>query len=254
MAYNENAHPERQLGTGEEHFQTSELTRCTYHAQVEIQPEFLTSGLADAVSEEHFPRHSSPTALTGYASTNPSSGYDIGRHVSTSRRQPPARRHTVWGQVDQGTRYLATSLIEHLTQDHSAAEELAQAPDLLQALLGLNIGYRLHAEKRFRHMLQLGLIRVINGRLDVLYDRETALGHPFVHRNIPRVIRAGVVARDGSVCRLCGQTIGEAEPIDLDHIVPVVAGGENAASNLRVTHRLCNRRRPADGGTGEVRS
>ena len=85
MAEIESAHPERQLGTGKWSEPTT-ITNTQYHAYDGNQSDFRLNRLADAVSEEHFPRHSSPTALAGYASTNPSALYDTGAIASTFSR------------------------------------------------------------------------------------------------------------------------------------------------------------------------
>lgn len=42
-------------------------------------------------------------------------------------------------------------------------------------------------------------------------------------------------------CYLCGHEL--ADPIELDHVVPLALGGAHAMTNLLPTHRTCNRRK-----------
>lgn len=49
--------------------------------------------------------------------------------------------------------------------------------------------------------------------------------------------RLEILARDGEVCRYCGQTEG---PFHIDHIVPVSRGGSNRDDNLCVACAPCN--------------
>jgi 5-methylcytosine-specific restriction endonuclease McrA len=62
-----------------------------------------------------------------------------------------------------------------------------------------------------------------------------------------RIIREGVAR----VCGICGLPIDVTLPrqhpgsLELDHIVPRVYGGGDEPSNLRPTHRRCNRQRGA---------
>lgn len=57
------------------------------------------------------------------------------------------------------------------------------------------------------------------------------------NRNIPMQIRAAVVARDGGVCRYCGDVSG---PFHLDHVQPFSRGGEHTHENLVVACVACN--------------
>ncbi|HYG12339.1 MAG TPA: hypothetical protein VD835_20520, partial [Pyrinomonadaceae bacterium] len=173
MRVYENAHPEGQLGTGEAHEQSIGLTVTPYHALCGTASEFRIKRLADTADRVNFPRHPLSAAQKAEASTNLQPRYDIVRGDSTSTRRQQ-RRHTIWGQFDELSRYLATGLIRYLERTAGAAESLATSPDLLRAILGLNLGR--NAETRLKRLLDLGLIRVINGRLDVLYDRDSVLG------------------------------------------------------------------------------
>ena len=63
--------------------------------------------------------------------------------------------------------------------------------------------------------------------------------------SIPKNLRLTIIARDGRICRLCGDFVGRTSDIDVDHIVPVARGGRTEAVNLQVTHESCNRRKGA---------
>jgi len=61
---------------------------------------------------------------------------------------------------------------------------------------------------------------------------------------MPSYLREAVIARDGLVCRLCGDPV-ERTDIHLDHIVPFSLGGPTTVDNLQVTHSTCNVRKGA---------
>jgi 5-methylcytosine-specific restriction endonuclease McrA len=55
-----------------------------------------------------------------------------------------------------------------------------------------------------------------------------------------------VIARDGHRCGICGRPVDASlrrpDPgsLSIDHIVPVIAGGDDALGNLQVAHLGCN--------------
>lgn len=51
--------------------------------------------------------------------------------------------------------------------------------------------------------------------------------------------RYEILKRDNFVCVLCGNTAKEAR-LEIDHIIPVVNGGDNNFDNLRTLCVLCN--------------
>lgn len=64
-------------------------------------------------------------------------------------------------------------------------------------------------------------------------------------------LRGYILGRDNATCRYCGRTgtlDGDPDEDDwnIDHYLPVWAGGETVASNLRLACRACN---AAKGGT-----
>ena len=56
---------------------------------------------------------------------------------------------------------------------------------------------------------------------------------------VQRVQREEVIARDQSICYLCGR-FAERDDIHIDHIVPISRGGNGTLENLAVTHSHCN--------------
>lgn len=56
---------------------------------------------------------------------------------------------------------------------------------------------------------------------------------------IERIDRAAIIERDNSTCYLCGDAVA-TDDIHLDHVIPLAAGGEHSAANIRVTHARCN--------------
>lgn len=66
---------------------------------------------------------------------------------------------------------------------------------------------------------------------------------------IPSEIREAVLTRDGATCRYCGTTTG---PFEMDHVVPVIAGGCSDGGNLVTACRPCNGKKgprtPAEAG------
>lgn len=52
-------------------------------------------------------------------------------------------------------------------------------------------------------------------------------------------MRAAVIKRDGLVCYLCRRRIIE-EHVHIDHVIPVVRGGQTAIDNLAVACAPCN--------------
>lgn len=72
---------------------------------------------------------------------------------------------------------------------------------------------------------------------DILRERGMSLSRHRGTRLLP-----AVAERDNWICHLCG---GKVEPKDatVDHLIPVVHGGEATMENLKLAHRICNKRR-----------
>ena len=54
-----------------------------------------------------------------------------------------------------------------------------------------------------------------------------------------------LLMRDGEVCHICGQGRADADPFEVEHIVPKLrgrkGGGGDDLANLAIAHRSCNR-------------
>ena len=61
---------------------------------------------------------------------------------------------------------------------------------------------------------------------------------------VEKIDRQYVIARDKSICHICGKRVPAGE-IELDHLVPLSRGGDHTHDNVAVSHRVCNRRRGA---------
>lgn len=68
---------------------------------------------------------------------------------------------------------------------------------------------------------------------------------------IPRWVRAAVLRRDGSLCRLCGEMIADGSARHLDHRRPWSKGGDSTVENLQVAHARCNLRKGARWQDGD---
>ncbi len=76
--------------------------------------------------------------------------------------------------------------------------------------------------------------------------------------NIPAALRRSVIQRANNCCEYCGiSQIGQVATFHIDHVIPVVAGGETTAENLALACVSCSlrkgaRQKLADSETGEV--
>lgn len=65
--------------------------------------------------------------------------------------------------------------------------------------------------------------------------RRARIRVAFVEHVEPRVL----LERDGGVCGICDEPVSDR--FDVDHIVPLAAGGEHSYANTRIAHPSCNR-------------
>lgn len=77
-------------------------------------------------------------------------------------------------------------------------------------------------------------------RKDAIYRgaalrRARMLGAP----NVEKIDRSAIFERDKGVCHICSATV-DPEKYHLDHVIPLVLGGDHTASNLKVAHPRCN--------------
>lgn len=66
-----------------------------------------------------------------------------------------------------------------------------------------------------------------------------------------RETRRRIYARDGGLCRHCGEAV-RLRACHIDHILPLWRGGSNADSNLRVLCRVCHILRDDPGHRGMI--
>jgi hypothetical protein len=79
------------------------------------------------------------------------------------------------------------------------------------------------------------------------FSKKEAASAGFTRDALPPSIRFAVLQRDGFRCRYCGQGTQSNPPVELevDHIVPVAAGGNNDLGNLVASCVSCNRGKSA---------
>jgi len=70
------------------------------------------------------------------------------------------------------------------------------------------------------------------------------IGRDDNHR-APGKVRQRVFDREHGRCHLCEQPIQPGEKWDLDHVVALINGGENAEPNLKPAHRKCHKDKTA---------
>ena len=63
-----------------------------------------------------------------------------------------------------------------------------------------------------------------------------------MRKKVPISIRRQVFERDNNICQFCQST----EDLEIDHITPVILGGDNSLENLRTLCRICNGKRNAE--------
>ena len=67
-------------------------------------------------------------------------------------------------------------------------------------------------------------------------------------------VRWEVLERGGRTCAVCGRGAGRGVKLEVDHIVPVSAGGGDEVENLRVLCAGCNRGRGSGKSVGKGRT
>lgn len=85
-------------------------------------------------------------------------------------------------------------------------------------------------------------VKAYNARVGYYPRRQARLRAISYGRNTDNYSREDIIRRDNSICHICG---GSVEPRDLtlDHVIPLALGGDDIASNVKVAHRECNRRK-----------
>ena len=57
--------------------------------------------------------------------------------------------------------------------------------------------------------------------------------------------RVALFQRHGGVCHICGGKIAAREAWELEHVIPLALGGDDAPANLRPAHVKCHRGKTA---------
>lgn len=83
--------------------------------------------------------------------------------------------------------------------------------------------------------------RISEKQLLTKYDRPRARRTP-----IAQSLRYEILNRDGFKCRLCGRSsAADGVKLEVDHIVPVYAGGNDESTNLQTLCEDCNKGKSA---------
>lgn len=61
-----------------------------------------------------------------------------------------------------------------------------------------------------------------------------------------RIDRQTVWERDEGICGICGEA-ADRNDWHMDHVIPVIRGGEHTMENVQVSHPTCNRKKGARG-------
>lgn len=78
---------------------------------------------------------------------------------------------------------------------------------------------------------------------EVMYERNAARRARLLNAPvIEKINRQKIIERDRSICHICKKRVNSRE-ITLDHLIPLIKGGEHTERNLAVAHRSCNSRR-----------
>ena len=80
-------------------------------------------------------------------------------------------------------------------------------------------------------------------------SRKAAAAHArrrasFYTEVIEDVSRDEIAERDGHTCHICGLWVSVHE-MTLDHVVPLIKGGEHTKENIKLAHGECNSRKGA---------
>ena len=63
-------------------------------------------------------------------------------------------------------------------------------------------------------------------------------------KRLSKTEREAILQQYGGVCYICGWAIEGA--FDVDHVIPLAAGGTNEIDNLAPVHKSCHRRKTAE--------
>jgi hypothetical protein len=82
-----------------------------------------------------------------------------------------------------------------------------------------------------------------------LSTKEDSWHSPWPSRNVSVAMKNIVLSRDKCTCVICGSKT----KLEIDHVVPVSAGGKSEVSNLQTLCRSCNRRKHASVANATIK-
>lgn len=122
-----------------------------------------------------------------------------------------------------------------------SAEEISND---LEGKTGIKITNR-HLQRLLR---KLGIIRSFSDAFNLAIKKgrksyahlKKSIKSSELRKGINLKLRYEVMQRDHFRCILCGQNVADGSVLVIDHIIPVVKGGNNNPANLRTLCRACN--------------
>lgn len=92
---------------------------------------------------------------------------------------------------------------------------------------------RLTDEERIRNL-------VLRRRRDA--DRRIRVRAERMGAHAVDISREEIFQRDGALCHLCGKETSVHDRT-LDHVVPLIRGGDHIPANVRIAHKRCNEKK-----------
>ena len=115
----------------------------------------------------------------------------------------------------------------------SCSEEIGRLLGKVQQL-----GGALTAERAKKKALKASLQTLRSAYEAVVQALQHGTGKPT--KTLTKEIRFRIFVRDNFKCTYCGVSPAGGASLEIDHIVPVSAGGTNETDNLRTACRECN--------------
>lgn len=72
-------------------------------------------------------------------------------------------------------------------------------------------------------------------------------GKPYTRSQIIERDSRMINGRLVPICWICNEPVRDFNELQIDHVIPITAGGKDCRDNVRVAHRICNIQRPMDG-------
>lgn len=67
-----------------------------------------------------------------------------------------------------------------------------------------------------------------------------------MRRNLSPKARLSIFLASGGICHLCGRKIEPGEGWELEHVIPLAMGGEDAPANMQPAHAKCHKAKTRD--------